>query len=457
MKKHCSVGLGSVAVLLAIGAAVQSAAADPVACGSSPAIPGNERCPLWLSQYSHPAGPGLPERAQAIGLSPDGSAVYVTGPSHNASTGVQDAVTVAYSSDDGHHLWTHTTPGTAGTHGAYPAALAVSPDGTRVFITGQWDVSADFTTSRFGTVAYDSATGEEVWTKTFQDPTPGFDYGNALVVAPDSATIFVTGNSTTGYRTFAHAAADGSVVWNSTFPGVDEQGGEDIELSPDGTRVYVVGTTPDIVASAYGVVAYNTATGAQVWSATYRPPECTNNQGYALAVGPNGDIFVTGLVGNCLGIARQDYGTAAFTAAGVSRWSVRYAGDPAIQSPQYNSAYRIAADPDGSRVYVSGFSSQATQEGTALIPIASTGDYATVAYNVADGTQAWASRYNGGDYDGVQNIAISPNGDRLYVTGFSRPTRGTTGRRCRMTILARNSSSLAITAAQRPPVSRAMR
>ena len=47
-------------------------------------------------------------------------------------------------------------------------------------------------------------------------------------------------------------------------------------------------------------------------------------------------------------------------------------------------------------------------------------DFATFAYNASTGVQLWGTRYDGpaNDDDGANSIAVSPNGTRVFVTGW---------------------------------------
>jgi hypothetical protein len=89
------------------------------------------------------------DRALSIGVSPDGTSVFVTGESFVG--GSSDYVTQAYSAADGIRRWSRRYDGPA--HGLDVAAdLAVSPDGTSVFVTGASERSTG--NSDFATVAY---------------------------------------------------------------------------------------------------------------------------------------------------------------------------------------------------------------------------------------------------------------------------------------------------------------
>ena len=90
-------------------------------------------------------------------MSPDGSAVFVTGASSGA-TGLADYATVAYDASSGDRLWATRYNGPARNLDV-AHALQASPDGSLVFVTG---LSTGSTSGYdYTTVAYDAATGEE--------------------------------------------------------------------------------------------------------------------------------------------------------------------------------------------------------------------------------------------------------------------------------------------------------
>ena len=87
--------------------------------------------------------------ANAIVAAPDSSAVYVTGASHGRQTG-SDLATIAYSAEDGAELWAARTDDDA--HASDGAtAMAVSPDGSTLFVAGWFTDGGDID---FVTVAY---------------------------------------------------------------------------------------------------------------------------------------------------------------------------------------------------------------------------------------------------------------------------------------------------------------
>src|SRR5207253_704790 len=92
----------------------------------------------------------------------------------------------------GAKLWGQRYNGRAdGYDGA--GALKVSPDGTTVFVSGGSVASNGLTD--YATIAYDAGTGAQLWVKRYDGPGHGDDGASALGVSPDGSRVFVTGRS----------------------------------------------------------------------------------------------------------------------------------------------------------------------------------------------------------------------------------------------------------------------
>src|SRR6266568_2533368 len=98
----------------------------------------------------------------------------------------------------------------------------------------------------------------------------------------------------------------------------------------------------------------------------------------------------------------------------------------------------VLASPDGSTAYVTGLSG--TDTGLAHI--------VTVAYNAATGTRRWVARYHGLGVSGPTSVAISPDGSRLFVAGFTTPPGSALP--TRFAVVAYNASTGAMLWAQHP-------
>ena len=108
-----------------------------------------------------------------------------------------------------------------------------------------------------------------------------------------------------------------------------------------------------------------------------------------------------------LGVIAAVAATVALCAAGSlsSSSGVAQRAGNAMDTP-----HALAVSRDGARVFVTGDSDGG---------IKANYDFATIAYNVRTGTKIWVARYNGpaGRPDGAEAIGLSGNGKRLYVTG----------------------------------------
>jgi WD40 repeat protein len=366
---------------------------------------------LWASRYNGP-GNGA-DQARDVAVSPDGKTVFVTGASNGGGSG-PDYATVAYDAATGTELWAsrYSGPGRR-RDGAY--SLAVSPDGTTVFVTGG---SEGITSgSDFATVAYNAATGARRWVGRYNGPANRDDIASAVAVSPDGHSVFVTGTSTGGssgldYATVAYNAATGARRWVSRYtgPGDRRDMAAAVAVSPGGHSVFVTGTSTGAASGKdYATVAYNAATGSRLWARRYNGPKSGDDSASSVAVAPGGHtVYVTGGSVTTFGL---DYATVAYAAAtGARRWVSFYDNGGFA-----DVATAVAVSPDGKTVYVTGRGSY-SPKGTTIV----TYEYATVAYDGATGSQRWVSRYQGpGHLDRASSLAVAPSGGAVYVTGES--------------------------------------
>jgi len=126
----------------------------------------------------------------------------------------------------------------------------------------------------------------------------------------------------------------------STSPGNNLDLGQTIAVSHDGQKVFVTGLSEGLGPSYYTTQSYKASTGRTLWTQSYNGSECTD-AAVAVAVSPdNQTLFVTGSSG-CLGL--EDYATVAYNAAtGMELWVSRY--DGATHDP--DEAFALALSPD---------------------------------------------------------------------------------------------------------------
>jgi DNA-binding beta-propeller fold protein YncE len=118
---------------------------------------------------------------------------------------------VAYDASTGTTLWIHRYGGGSetGSSGAIASSVTVSPNGSKVYVTG--GSASDSGNWNYATVAYDAITGANLWAKVRDGPANGYDDALSIAASPDGSRVFVTGESTgstTGedYATVAYTA-----------------------------------------------------------------------------------------------------------------------------------------------------------------------------------------------------------------------------------------------------------
>ncbi|MFI6790772.1 S8 family serine peptidase [Nonomuraea sp. NPDC050383] len=367
----------------------------------------------WAATFG--AAGGVDSAEQTV-LDPGGKRLYVSGVSYDPAPGVLKPriATVAYDPATGAEVWNAGYTGPAGWDEV--ESLAVSPDGSKVFLAGL--STGKDTSSDAVAIAYDAATGKELWVARHNGAGNGSDFANALTVSPDGKTVYLTGMSTMGeagkedYVTVAYDADNGTPRWTSYFDGPG--GGTDdarvVEVSPDGSTIFVTGQSsgPSGTGLAdWGTVAYEAGTGRQLWTAAHNGSANAIDIPVAATVAADGKtVFITGSAENR--DTQTDMTTIAYdTTTGKELWADRFDG-PAHLS---DNPHDITLAPGGGKLYVTG---NTTGEGTEA-------DYTTVAYDPATGQRSWVQRHNGqanrDDY--AWDVAVTPDGGKVVVTGES--------------------------------------
>lgn len=389
-----------------------------------PGIDSIDRCEAWEAVYDYaPAhtASGF-DYTGDIASSPDGTRVFVTGRSWDAVTSRLKAATVAYDVTTGAQLWVDRYEG-AEPENDYLSSAIVSPDGSTVYVTGVEGMNPVGELGDYLTIAYDTASGARRWTATYDSPQEGDqdEEAHRVAVSPNGNWVYVTGQ--TGWQhanadiaTVAYRAATGEQVWASEYsrePGVGEDIGVDILATND--AVYVGGETGTRIAAiklGAGDPATDPDAGQVLWATGPQHP----GYGYWIALSPDESrVFVSGsdhTPPNATIFPGWDYATLAFDAdTGQEIWMSTYSAPDAGQ----DVPYAHALSPDGRRIYVTG-RSQGTASGF-------DGDYATVAYDTATGARLWVARFStpGTIFETGADVAVSPDGSRVYVTGGSAP------------------------------------
>lgn len=414
--------LGALLLALALPAAAHAAPVPslPRTC----ALPGiDDRCESWSIAFdAQPDATTLSSESDTgLALSPDGKSAYVTVQHRiGGQYGVTRWVVLALDAATGEQRWDARFTGVHGFD--RPGAVAVSPDGRRVLVTGTTYV-ADFDSIML-TIAYDAATGQELWRRTLDGPGET-ENGRAMVMSPKGDEVYIAASSETApgatsdmdWAITAYDARDGDHLWTRRWAGAGT--GEvdypvSIGVHPSGRLVYAAGQaagtvsewdidTAAIAVRAAGPGKKGAIAWAQRWDARGRGE---NDEGAGLAVDPGGElVYVVGR-SKGTGAAGTDYDAATLALdarTGERAWSVLAPGPV----DGYTAAQAVAAAPG--RVFVT---MQSTGSGALEF------DWRTVAYDTT-GAQLWSQTFATPDFDGEYPADVTATANGVWVTGKS--------------------------------------
>jgi WD40 repeat protein len=348
---------------------------------------------------------GRSDRASDLAVSQDGSTVFVTG-EHDPKLGQTDWATLAYDATTGHVLW-----GARRGSGEYDhtQAIAASPDGNAVFVVGSQETSGDFD---WATAAYDARTGTTLW-YVVRNASSSFEIARDVVVSPDGSVVYVIGEEgIQGYiSTVAYSTATGSELWAVTYDGPVYDEVFDATISPNASTLLLTGGSyEDAEYWNYATVAYDARSGSELWVAKYAGSGHLDDRAFGVRVSPDGSkVYVTG---HTYG---SDYHFGTFALAASTGAVIWYAESNGTD----DEAVALAVSPDESRLFVTGLSESST---TWIY------DYLTIAYGATTGSEVWRRRFDTPWHESDYPVAVetSPDGSKVFVTGYSNGRSGKT-------------------------------
>jgi len=332
-------------------------------------------------------------------MSADGSHLY--------TAGLFDDAVALFSRDNATGRLTFVQACFDGTNGINGLAgaidIAISPDDNHLYVAGWFDDALVVFTRN-------SINGALSYVETQQEDINGVEglYGaNSVVVTPDGAHIYVSGeydnalavferNSSTGQTSFVEKAYEHYTEADGLYSVVN------VTVSPDGKHVYTAAYGDDSVA----VFSRNSSTGALNFVENHK--DGINgvdglSRAFTVVVSPDGlHLYAAGYGSDTVVLFERDSATGRLTFMEMQKDGVD--GVDGLDGPQ-----ALAVSPDGKHVYVAGY----LEDAVAVFARNSTTGALTFSQVVRDNTDGVDG------LDGVRALTVSADGLHLYAASRS--------------------------------------
>ncbi len=366
---------------------------------------------LWTDNYDREAAK-LPDWAQAVVVSPDGTKVYVAGNTTTAAGGLAFTVRT-YNAADGALIWEDHFDREADLEDE-TNELILNYSGTKLFVVGRSKTTKG--NRAFAIRAYRAADGALLWSDYYDRQGGKADWAKGVTIS--KGTVCVSGMTRTAaggdaFAVRAYRATDGTLVWEDHYDRDPGTTGVDWSMAmvSESGRVFATGATTAAGNLAMATRAYNAADGTVLWEDNFDREAKKGDWATAIAVS-NGRVFAVGTCRTTAG--ERDFTVIAYNATtGARLWVDNYDREGNLM----DKAWGVAANAD----CVVAVGETSTTAGGAAFTVRT--------YNPATGALLWADysdREATNRADRAYKPAISPDGTKVFVVGETHTAAGGT-------------------------------
>lgn len=364
------------------------------------------------------------------------------------SPGADDVYVAKFSGLNGAHLWSKGFPGTDLAPGSDAGgSVAVDASGN-VLITGYFRGTVDFGGGPLTSagswdifVAKLAGTdGSHLWSKRFGDADYDVGYsvaadgnGDVLLAGNFSGTVDFGGGPMTSVGSAdifvsKFSGTDGTHIWSQRFGENGYDAAYGLAVGPSGNVVVTGGFRGTVdfgsgpLTSAGGfdifVAGFAGADGTHIWSRRFGGG--AEDFGNTVIVDASGSVFVTGEF-----MGPLNFGGGTLTSAGS--YDIFLSKFSGVDGTHIWSRRFGGSSDDGGRpvavdgqgnVSVAGYFCGSVDFGGGALSSSGCGDIFVAQFAGSDGSHLWSKRFGGASHDAGNGVAVDPAGDVLLTGSF---------------------------------------